>query len=184
MKDLYLGMFARLFLVVASLAYTTMYFLKINLLSMLGFPILIRGFMLALGVSVAYLAFDRDFYLPFLGKCVMPTTTTQKQTTTTTTTVVKLDGLPANTNVVFWAAQSNKNVVPNPFDAYGNYANSGIAKTDEKGQVTIELNCPGEYIVSKFGIMNKQLPKHVHYRYEIPKYNGMFSRVHTKNIIC
>jgi hypothetical protein len=97
---------------------------------------------------------------------------------------VSLSDIPANTRVLFWAAKSNLDGVwSNPIDAYQGYNNSGLAKTDDTGNVTIQVNCPSDYKISKFGF-NKKLSKHVHYRYELPKYPGIFSSVKTKYINC
>jgi hypothetical protein len=141
------------------------------------YPLIVRILAFLIGLSAAYFIFDRDFYLPFLGKCVIPIGT-QRETKNLKPVVLK--NLPPNTNVIFWAAKGGKDISANPFDAYGDYANSGIAKTNGKGEVIVEIACPVEYNVSKFGLINKTLKRHIHYRYELPKYRGMFSKVHTK----
>ena len=188
MNELYLEMFARLFLVIGGINYFVMYFFRENMINVLHFPILIRGFIFAIGASALYFIFNRDYYLPFLDKCVMPigtwTREGNQQGETMNHTTVKLDGLPSNTNVIFWAAQPGKKIIPNPIEAYGDYSNSGMTQSDITGNATIQVKCPTQYSVSKFGIMNKTLLKHVHYRYEIPGYKGMFSRVYTKNVDC
>ena len=46
--------------------------------------------------------------------------------------------------------------------------------------IIIDIECPSEYNIKKFGIVQKKLKKHVHYRYELSP--GMFSRVYTKYI--
>ena len=58
-------------------------------------------------------------------------------------------------------------------------SNTDISKTNDKGEVIVELPCPASYHVPAFG-MNKQLDRHIHYRFELPKHKGMFSRIYTK----
>uniref|UniRef100_A0A6C0H707 Uncharacterized protein n=1 Tax=viral metagenome TaxID=1070528 RepID=A0A6C0H707_9ZZZZ len=177
MTTMYLQMIARLLLVIGGINYMTVYLFQKNLLNYLHYPILIQVITLAIGGAALYFAFNRDYYLPFLGKCVIPVGEGKPEGELKS---IKLTGLPANTNVIFWAAKSGKNVVPNPMDAYGDYSNSGIVKSDNNGVAVIQMVCPTAYSVSKFGIINKQPHKHVHYRYELPEYRGIFSRVMTK----
>ena len=129
-----------------------------------------------IGLSALYFLFDRDFYLPFLGKSVIPITTQQQDSKDLKQVILK--DLPPNTNVIFWAAKGGKEPALNPMDAYSEYANSGVAKTNDKGEVTINVACPVEY-----NVRAKRLRKHLHYRYELPEYRGMFSRVYTKFLI-
>ena len=177
MLKMYLQLLARFLLVLGGINYLTLYFLQTNVLSYLHYPMLIRVVTLAIGGAALYFAFNRDYYLPFLGKCVIPVGEGKPQGELKS---VQITGLPANTNVIFWAAKSGSNVVPNPMDAYGDYSNSGIVKSDRNGVAVIQMVCPTAYYVSEIGIINKQLPKHVHYRYELPEYRGIFSRVMTK----
>ncbi|NBP15329.1 hypothetical protein EBU95_13155 [bacterium] len=69
---MYLQMIARLLLVIGGINYLTVYFFKTSLLSYLHYPMLIQAITLAIGGAALYFAFNRDYYLPFLGKCVIP----------------------------------------------------------------------------------------------------------------
>ena len=64
--------------------------------------------------------------------------------------------------VFFWAAteQSRENncEINSDENAYGDYENHGMKKTDDKGNVTIQLNCPQPYKDS-----NQTYCRHVHY---------------------
>ena len=121
--------------------------------------------------------------MPFLGPTVIPIPDSTNEKSGQLVEV-SLSDIPANTRVLFWAAKSNLDGLwPNPIDAYQGYNNSGLAKTDDRGNVTIKVNCPSDYKISKFGF-SKKLSKHVHYRYELLKYPGMFSSVKTKYINC
>jgi len=134
---------------------------------------------LLIGVSALYFVFDRDYYLPFLGYTVMPI---QMSKPVGDIKKIILNNLPSNVNVIAWGAKNGEKVYDNPYDAYGEYGNTFVGKTDSKGEVTVELPCPSEYYVTKFGVMNKKLSKHIHYRYEMPKYKGLFSRVYTRYV--
>jgi rhodanese-related sulfurtransferase len=64
-----------------------------------------------------------------------------------------------NTWIFYWASLSNKELEINgPEEAYGDESNSGLVKTNKKGETTIILNCPQPYRVD--GIT---YPRHVHY---------------------
>ena len=61
--------------------------------------------------------------------------------------------------VFYWASLSNKELEINgPEEAYGDNSNSGLVKTNKKGETTMILNCPQPYRVD--GIT---YPRHVHY---------------------
>jgi len=177
MLEIHMQLLARFLLVLGGINYLTLHFFQKSLLGYLHYPIAIRAVTLAIGGAALYFAFNRDYYLPFLGKCVIPVGEGKPQGELKS---VRLSGLPANTNVIFWAAKSGNSVVPNPMDAYGDYSNSGIVKSDGSGQAVIQIACPTAYSVSKFGFIKKDLSKHVHFRYELPEYRGIFSRVMTK----
>lgn len=178
---MYTDLFARFLLVIGGINYLFLS-LNINLLDNIKrYPIVIKTIFLLIGLSALYFIFNRDYYLPFLGKCVIPV---GPKKTTENLKKIKLSGLPPNSYVIYWGAKPNKTyseVFPNPMDAYKDYSNSDIGKTDNNGDIIIELECPSEYIVSKFGI-RKQLRRHIHYRFELPKYKGLFSKVYTKNL--
>lgn len=159
---------ARLILIVGGINY---------LLMMQDMAITNRLFTILVGVASIVLAIDRDFYLPFLGKCVFPTLILTNPKTVQT---IVISNLPPNVNVIYWGAKSNNAAFGNPWDAYGDYSNSGITKSDGKGIAEARLSCPAEYSVNKFGLVEKKLKRHIHYRYELPNQSGMYSRVFSK----
>ncbi len=136
-------------------------------------------FYVVIGLSGLYLAFQRDYYLPFLGECAFPLS---KGTKDTLTKKFTLTGMPPNANVVYWGASSSMQSMADYKQAYGDYSNSGIAKTDAQGNAIIDLACPAQYSVKMLGVYDKLLAKHVHYRYELPDASGMFSPVLTKSL--
>lgn len=175
---MYLLLLARLLLVIGGLNYFFMSTMNISLFSFIQNQFIIRLISLLIGISALYFVFNRDYYLPFLGHAVIPISSGKKPTENLTK--IKLGGLPPKTTVIAWGAQDVKKIYDNPFDAYGGYSNTEITQTNEKGEALIELPCPAEYYVNKFGIMKQKLNKHIHYRYELPKYKGLYSRIHTK----
>ncbi len=173
---------ARLLLIFGGLNYLSIALTNTNYINS-------RFLVVLIGLSTLFFVIDRNFYLPFLGPCVFPIKETTNQITTNQIVdaqKVSLSGLPPKANVVYWAATTNTNA--NPFsdykDAYGNFENSGVSVSDETGNAVIEIACPGQYQVNKFGIKNETLPKHVHYRYELPGTKGLFSEVKTKDLNC
>jgi hypothetical protein len=93
---------------------------------------------------------------------------------------MRITNLPPNVNFIYWAAKSSNTSFDNPWDAYGNYSNSGITKSDNQGIAEIKLACPAEYTVEKFGVIKKKLQRHIHYRFELPNQYGMYSKVYNK----
>jgi hypothetical protein len=179
---MYILLFAKILLILGAFAYSYSKIFDKDLFSFnQTFANIIT--VLILG-SVIYHVLQRDYYLPFLGPTVIPVPSQTDGLVTGQLVEVSLSDMPANTRVLFWAAKSNLDGPwSNPIDAYRGYNNSGLAKTDDQGNVTIKINCPSDYKISKFGF-DKNLEKHVHYRYELPKYPGMFSSVKTKYINC
>lgn len=127
-----------------------------------------------------FFSFQRDTYLPFLGNAAFPVS------------LLKADAAPPGANVevtlpldakdgdrvLYWGAMPGNSVVPNPWDAYGQYENAGIA-TVKGGKVTLRFHCPTKYQVP----YGKTLERHVHFRVCCPK-TGMLGRVETANVNC
>lgn len=135
-----------------------------------------------IGLVGLYYLYDLTFYLPFLDTTYFPDITVPFQSTATET--VEIKNLPPNTRVVYWAASTRLNgeVYENPLDAYKDSNNKGYVLSDSEGTAVLLLDCPSVYKVGKF--MKKELPKHVHYRYELAEFPGLYSRVFTKNMEC
>jgi hypothetical protein len=143
----------------------------------------LRLAMIIVGAFSVYLLSNRDMYLPFLGETVFPlgilNVTEQKGNVH-----FKLANLPPNTNVVYWAALPKKNeAMALPSKAYGNYENGGVVASDHQGNAHLSFECPQSYVVGRLGFKHI-LPKHVHYRYQLPQKKGILSRVFTEKISC
>jgi hypothetical protein len=135
-----------------------------------------------MAIVVLYYLFNRDFYLPFLGQTIIPIKNTNIENPDGVLNF-KIQNLPSNTNVIYWASNSSNEVIRNPIDAYKGYTNSGITKTDSYGNASLQISCPSDYYVKSFG-MDKKLSQHIHYRIESDKYPGLFSSVKTHYVKC
>lgn len=135
---------------------------------------------LLVGIAGLYLAVNRDFYLPFLGKAVLPPSVLKdtNKPVDQFCKLVKVDAKDA-VKVVYWAADPGNEVGSSPQEAYGEFMNSGVADV-QNGEAVLVIHCPQTYKVKKFGIYNKELSKHVHYR--LVNKNGMMSEVKTRNL--
>lgn len=128
-------------------------------------------------VGAVYLGFDRDFYMPFLGPTVLPTTVLKVGTPADASVSVSIDA-PANvSHVVYWAANPSTMSRDDPMEAYRGFNNAGIVAATN-GRATLRLACPGTYKVG----WGRLLPRHVHYRY-IYK-TGVLSGVQTASVTC
>lgn len=134
-------------------------------------------------VSSLYWMFNRDYYLPFLGKCLMPQNIIKDMTPVMVDgkIPVKLTGLPPNTQVIYWASLKSNVAIDDPESAYGNYLNSGITQTNNMGDAYARIDCPSNY---KVGMFKTKLDKHLHYRYALREYKGLYSPVFTVNVDC
>lgn len=127
-------------------------------------------------------------FLPFLDRCAFPTDILSQTYPVDSNAELILTGLPPNKIVVYWAAEGENKTgatktgddSTGPKEAYSDYSNSGIVKTNSKGEAKLLLRCPKQYQVGK--LLNYTLPKHIHYRVEISP--AMFSDVHTHEIEC
>lgn len=174
MLQLYVSMLARTVLLAGGLNYLYIAYSSKSIVSN-------RYLFAAVGLAALYLVFDRDFYLPFLGKCAVPILEHGK-TPMENAKSIEIKNLPPNVKVIYWAANANDSAFKNPMEAYGDYTNSGITRSDAEGNAILQVECPARYSVTKFGIMESQLPKHVHYRFETPDIPGLLSPVYTKSL--
>jgi hypothetical protein len=102
---------------------------------------------------------------------------------------IELDfNYPNGTKIIYWASNkhtgnhpNNDYVYSNPYDAYGDYKNSGVTVVNNKKAV-LSIHCPDKYNVN-MGYGNKTLDKHIHYRIATPN-NPILSDVKTIFINC
>ncbi len=127
------------------------------------------------GVVIMYYVIQREYYLPFLGNAVFPCDSLEPKEPNNAQRTIHIENLPPNVNVFYWAAEDDlsKEIEENPWLAYKKYTNSGITRTNDKGEVDLTIREPVKYRVPG----GKLLERHVHYRYCIG--NGMLSKVYT-----
>jgi uncharacterized membrane protein YuzA (DUF378 family) len=136
------------------------------------------------GLASIYMMFNRTYYLPFLGKTVMPNgIVTEYQTSSPTAKTFTINQhLEGGSHVIVWAALSKKNSdVTDYLQAYGDYSNYAVAKIVNNSAI-VKLDCPQEYYVDKFGVKRSVLSKHLHYR--VVYNNGIFSDIKTQDVVC
>ena len=133
------------------------------------------------GLSALLHIFSRDYYLPFLGAAAYPCgslTPKQPKGATRSVTVFVKPGA----NVIFWAAEparagpgfDDNKVARNPWLAYDEYSNAGVARADNMGRATLRVRDPTAYQVPPYG---RKLDAHVHYR--VCDHAGMLGPVQT-----
>lgn len=127
--------------------------------------------------GAVYLGFNRDFYMPFLGPTVIPTSVLKLGTPSDASVAISIDAPAKATHVVYWAA--NPATVPseNPISAYRGFNNAGVVEVAGK-RATLRIACPGTYRVG----WGRMLPKHLHYRFVFS--NGVMSAVKTAAVTC
>ena len=126
-----------------------------------------------------YFGMQRDTYLPFLYCSAFPHTLIKDVHVpphANVSSVIKVDA-PDGTRVAYWAAVSSNTIFPDPYKAYANYSNTGVAEV-KNGKATLMFSCPSQYVVP----WGMTLEKHVHYR--IIYNGGMMSRVNTIFVKC
>jgi uncharacterized membrane protein YuzA (DUF378 family) len=124
------------------------------------------------GVSVLIHMFSRNYYLPFLGDSAYPCGSLALKTPSDANVEVLVNVSP-NTNVVYWAAESNNDVQPNPWMAYSSNTNAGVTRSDATGKAMLRVRRPASYKVPT----GRTLESHIHYRVCISP--GMLGPVET-----
>lgn len=144
-----------------------------------------KVFAVIIMIAAIYLGTNRNMYLPFLGYTALPPSLFDKEVTpsgATETLNIKLDNVPNDTKIIYWAATGSKDkdvVKSNPTEAYGDYGNAGVT-TVKDNKAVLYFHCPDRYNV---GLFQKTLNKHVHYRLVRPN-NPIISPVYTQNVTC
>ncbi len=153
--------FVMVLLIVGALNYLSIALFKINFIQKITRKEKIAEIVyLVIGLSALYIMFDRDTYLPFLGRTVFPCDVLVESMPKYSTLSLILKLRP-NSKVIYWAANpSTTGELTDYKGAYGNYENSGVAKSDCQGIVRLNFMDPQPYYVKSKGV----LPRHIHYR--------------------
>ena len=132
-----------------------------------------------------YLLFKKDTFLPFLGVSFFPSTLIVEDKSPQGANidyVLDMKGYENGTRVVYWAANKTDKVIDDPFEAYKDYHNAGIAKVTN-GKAHVRIFCPDKYKVNHFGVHTSLIDKHFHYRI-VFKDTGLMSPVMTAKVNC
>jgi hypothetical protein len=132
---------------------------------------------------IIYKSTFKETFLIFLGECAYPISLIPNAIYPPNTNfTIELDlNIPNGSKIIYWASTDNKDknyVFNNPYDAYGNYENSGVAIVNNK-KVSINIKCPNKYKVPSGSILDQ----HIHYRIAFPN-NPILSDVKTLKIKC
>ena len=128
-------------------------------------------------VGAVYLGLNRDFYMPFLGPTVVPTSLLKVSTPRDASVAVAITAPKAATHVVYWAATPSTVPRDDPMAAYRGYKNAGCVEV-AGGRATLRVACPGTYRVG----WGRLVPRHLHYRFVFA--NGVLSSVKTAPVTC
>lgn len=129
-----------------------------------------------------YSIYFQKLFLPFLGIAAYPPSLIPNEMYPPNTNQ-ELDlkfNYPNGTKIIYWASVPSNSIYDNPYDAYGNYKNSGVAIVNN-GIAKIRYLCPSRYKVPFNN--NYPLNKHIHYRIAYPN-NPILSPVMTIYINC
>lgn len=147
--------------------------------------IILKLIVIIVVVFAIMLAINRDTYLPFLGKTILPLNVIVPEKVpqgANVDYVILLNGVKDGTKVIYWGANTlNNSIKTNPIEAYNNYVNTGVAIVSN-GKAKITFFCPDKYksTNSNFKINTR---RHVHYRLQCPE-TGILSSVLTLFADC
>jgi uncharacterized membrane protein YuzA (DUF378 family) len=127
-------------------------------------------------LSALKLAFKKSTWLPFLGYMAFPSTALIPTIENTKgDTIIKVNVRP-NTRVAYWSSFPRKTKgVPLVEEAYDDFSNSGVVKSDENGVAELKILVGSSYIVPS----GREIPRHVHYR-ELDLDHGMMGDLKTE----
>lgn len=140
----------------------------------------VKVYALLVSVLALYLLLQRDTYLPFLGRAAFPSGLVQKDVVPNGANVsheLEFEPIDEGKRVVYWGSKPSQQVVPNPWDAYHDFSNAGVA-TIQNGKATVKFFCPARYQIP----WGKTLNRHIHYR--VCCDSGLMGPVKTVYIHC
>jgi len=175
--------FAKLLLIIGGIVWGIFGVMNVNIIKETISKKIAQQFIyIIVGIAALFLLFNRNFYLPFLDKTIVPFTFFKKdQVPQDGTFKVQVQVIP-NARVIYWAAEPNKKDETSSRSvhvAYGQFENSGITTADINGIATLHLRMPASYTIDK-KLFKKHIEPHVHYRYTLS--DGMLSQVLTHKV--
>jgi len=147
---------------ILTLSFVLLYCLIFSIYNLLTSP-KNRIFYFILLVCSLYLLSKKYLLLPFLGETVIPKSViVESRIPDGADNEYKLklgQNIKDGVKVIYWASEKDeKKIIDNPWDAYGQYVNSGVAQVKD-GEAVLKYVDPTKYQVN-----GKTLPKHLHYR--------------------
>ena len=119
------------------------------------------------------LARQKTFWLSFLGPSVLPSSLVPLRKPSKSDIVVNIKTKP-NSKVAYWSAlPNNSKDVPFVTEAYGDFSNSGVVMSNDKGEASLSLLSGTKYVVPS----GKEISRHLHWR--LINENGMMGPVNT-----
>lgn len=109
-------------------------------------------------LSAFSLMMKRDFWLPFLGDTVLPSSLVPLKDNKKYDTEIKVN-VPKGCKVAYWASIPHKDI-PDVLTAYDKYQNSGVVMADDDGVATLKVMKGSGYIVPS----GRYIKPHLHYR--------------------
>lgn len=140
----------------------------------------VKVYALFASVLALYLLLQRDLYLPFLGRAAFPMGLVQNEEAPKGANVsheLEFDAKDEGKRVIYWGAKPSQQVIPNPWDAYQDFSNAGVAVI-KNGKAIVKFFCPTAYKVP----WGKTLNRHIHYRVCCDR--GLMGPVETAFIKC
>ena len=166
-------------LVVGGLNWGLIGALRFNLVErFFGKATVARIIYILVGIAALSVAFSRDFYLPFLGKTLVPCGAIKEKIPEGASVMFPIRINPGQ-KVLFWAAEPDTEKlegIQTWEEAYLGYENAGVTVADEKGNAVLTVRKPQAYTVPFKGA----LQPHIHYRVCLG--NGFLGRVETVNM--
>jgi uncharacterized membrane protein YuzA (DUF378 family) len=167
------------FIILGSINYVLVGLFNINLVeNIFGNGAISTILYIIMLLSILYLVFKRDTYLPFLGETHTPCSVLQNQEPPGATREVKIAITP-NTKVIYWASEpknANLEKINSWKQAYQQYQNAGVATSNSDGVAILKVRDPQSYHVPYKG----ELKPHVHYR--VCGDAGWMGRINTVHI--
>lgn len=128
--------------------------------------IVLRVVMVVVGTLALIVMPRNDIYNPSTGETIFPPGVLEP-TVPKGNVLLTIDNLPPSSLVVFWSDQYS----------------GGVSQVSENGKAYITISCKEDCPVNRFGI-DKKLPDFIYFRYELFDKPGVFSRIHSKEILA
>jgi hypothetical protein len=148
-----------------------------------NYNIFLRIFVIFIIATAIVLMMKKETFLPFLGLAHVPNTLIAEERIPNGANIsysIDMNDYEDGTKIIYWAANKTDKIIEDPYEAYKNYNNVGVAKV-KNGKAEVRIFCPDKYKVKK--LFNQLLERHFHYRI-VFKDTGFLSPVMTVKVDC